>query len=191
MIKLIGTTHFMSKEDIHELLEKNNPDIIAVELCEVRLGLKPLTLEENSLLMKIGKATKDKSEKENIQYGSDMTNAIIYANEKKIKVGLIDRDIIETSNLMEKIPGEELKLFLKEIKELENKNLKKEADEFDSEKEIKKMKDNYPVSYEFLVASRDLVIANKLLRLEKDNPNKKIVALIGKGHLKQVEELIK
>jgi len=55
MIKLIGTTHFMSKEEIYKILNENNPDIIAVELCEARLGLKPLELKEDSLIFKIGK----------------------------------------------------------------------------------------------------------------------------------------
>lgn len=191
MIKLIGTTHFMNKEEIYKILDENKPEIIAVELCERRLGLKPLGLDENSLIMKIGKSTKDKAEKENIQHGSDMTNAILYANENKIQVGLIDRDIVETAKLMEKIPEKELTLFLKEITNLENKNIQAEADNFKAEEEIGKLKNNYPVAYEFLVSSRDLTLANNLLRLEKNNPNKKIVALIGKGHLQKVEELIK
>lgn len=191
MIKLIGTTHLMSKEEIYKILNDNKPDIIAVELCEVRVGLKPLTIDENYLIMKIGKATKQKAEKENVVYGSDMISAVLYANENKIRVGLIDRDLIETSKLMEKIPSNELVSFLKEISELENKNLKKEVDSFDAEKEINELKTKYPISYEFLVASRDLFMANKLLRLEKNNPNKKIIAFVGKGHLKVIDELIK
>ena len=181
----------MSKEDIYKILDKSKPDIIAVELCEVRVGLKKLTLEEDSLLMKIATATQSKAKKENIAYGSDMANAILYANENKIQVGLIDRDLIETSNLLQKIPEKELKLFTKEINELENKNLKEKADNFNPENEIKKTKEDYPIAFEFLVTSRDLIIANKLLRLEKNNPIKNIIVLIGKGHLKQVGELIK
>jgi len=49
MIKLIGTTHIMPKEEIYKLLSDNKPEIIAVEFCEIRYNLMVRPLLYNYL----------------------------------------------------------------------------------------------------------------------------------------------
>jgi pheromone shutdown protein TraB len=57
----------------------------------------------------------------------------------------------------------------------------------DELKTINELKTKYPMSYEILVSSRNLFIENKILRLIKNNPNKKILCFIGKGHKLNLE----
>jgi len=199
MIKLIGTTHLMPKEEIYKLLNDNKPDIIAVELCETRFNLmvRPLldnyldeTPKDESLLGKISNSIKQKAEQENIQYGSDMINACLYAKENNIQLEFVDLDIMKTKELMDIMPKEEQEGFLKELANFEKKTIKEQTENIDEEKVLIELKKRFPIAFEFLVNYRNLVIINNLLKIEKNNPNKNIVCLLGKGHIKIVGEAL-
>ena len=191
----------MSKEEIYKLLDNEKPKIIGVELCETRYklmvtptldGLKIETpKEDDSLLGKISNAIKKKAEKENMQYGSDQINACIYANENNIPLEFVDLDITKTKELMEKIPKEEQEGFMREILEFQNKSIKETMKDIDLEKILKELKTKYPIAFEFLINLRNLFILNKILKLERKYPNKKIVILLGKGHEKIIEDGLK
>ena len=197
MIKIIGTTHLMSKESIEGIIKDESPDIIGVELCELRLNLMVINppieqekKEDNSLIGKISNKIKEKAEKENLAYGSDMITASKYALDNKIQLELLDRDLIEIKNLMEKIPKEELSFFLKELGELENVNLKESTKNINADKILEDLKVKAPISFEILITSRDLFIAVKILKLMCNYPNKRILVFLGKGHLKSINKLI-
>jgi len=122
MIKIIGTTHLIPKEEIEKSIKLFNPDVIGVELCETRFKLMVLPIlentevikndiQDNSLIGKISSKVKEKAENENLQYGSDMISASIYAKENGLSLEFIDRDIIETKEDMEHIPKEEFNYF--------------------------------------------------------------------------------
>ncbi len=197
MIKIIGTTHLMSKESIEGILKDESPDIIGVELCELRLNLMVInppieqeTKEDNTLIGKISNKIKEKAEKENLSYGSDMITASKYALNNKIQLELLDRDLIEIKNLMDKIPKEELSFFLKELGELENVSLKESTKNINEDKILEELKEKAPISFEILITSRDLFIAVKILKLIYNYPNKRILVFLGKGHLKSINKLI-
>lgn len=196
MIKIIGTTHIDSKEKIINEIKEFNPDIIAVELCELRFNLLGVNIEteynkDESILGKISESIKEKTKEQNLNYGSDMITASNYAKENKIKLEFIDRSILDTQYLMSKIPQEELNGFLIELQKFQEADIKKELEKLDEKKLLNELKNKYPVSYEFLVNGRDLFMANKILRLIKNNEKKKILVFVGKGHLNKIEELIK
>jgi len=105
MIKIVGTTHLIPKEEIYNLIEKENPDVIAVELCETRYALMVTPLlnnliderpKDDSLLGKISSKIKEKADKEGLQYGSDQINACLYAKENNLPLEFVDLDITKT-----------------------------------------------------------------------------------------------
>ncbi len=199
MIKIIGTTHLMPREEIYSILEKENPELIAVEFCETRFNLMVLPLinntnvmqeerKDDTLIGKISNSIKEKAEKENIQYGSDQINACRYAEENNIQLEFIDLNIMRTKELMEKLPEEEAKGFMNELLEFEKQELKDFQKEIDEEEVLKKLKVKYPIAYEFLITIRDLHILSSILKLERKYPNKKILVVVGKGHKKFLEK---
>ena len=74
---------------------------------------------------------------------------------------------------------------------MESKDLKEEMKKLNEDEIINELKTKYPVAYEFLISSRDLFIAFKILKLIKDYPNKNIVVFVGKGHERGIMELLK
>ena len=203
--KIIGTDHLMSKEEIYKIIELEKPDVIGVELCNIRLQLMVINpmiekaidkipeekpeeqKEDNSLIGKITSAVKKKAEEQNLNYGSDMINASKYALENKLPLICIDKDINEIRNLMEKIPQNELAGFMQELQEFEQQQL---TNEVDADKVLNQLKTKYPVSYEFLITIRELNIENNILKTIIKYPNKKILIFVGKGHQKKIEENI-
>lgn len=190
----------MSKDEIFQLLEKEQPDIIGVELCETRYNLMVIPTidgvqierkEDDTLIGKISNAIKKKAEEENVQYGSDQINGCIYALEKNIPLEFVDLDIVKTKELMEKIPPEETEGFMKEILEFENKSIKETIKNIEVDKTLRELKSKYPISFEFLVNMRNLFILNKILKMMIKYPNKKIVVLLGKGHEQIIEDGLK
>ncbi|MEM4397812.1 MAG: TraB/GumN family protein, partial [Candidatus Woesearchaeota archaeon] len=86
------------------------------------------------------------------------------------------------------------KVFNKLInnKKKSNQNKKKEIDltKVPSQELIdyilKEVKKEYPSIYKVLIDERDLFMAKKLFILSKKNPDKKILAVVGAGHLKGI-----
>ncbi len=202
MIKIIGTTHLIPKEEIYKLISSNKPDIIAVELCETRFNLMVMPLmtsvvtkeeqqEDKSLIGKISKSIKEKAKEENIQYGSDQINACLYAKENNIQLEFVDLNIIKIKELMDNLPKEEREGFLKELEKFEKKTLKEQAENIDEEKILFELKKRFPVAFEFLINYRNLVIINNLLKLERKYPYKEILCILGRGHVKIVESALK
>ncbi len=191
----------MKKEEIYSIIKKERPDIIGVELCETRFNLMVLPIlkgeeiekpkEDKSLVGKISKVIKAKAEKENVQYSSDQINACIYAKENKIPLEFVDLDIAKTKELMNKIPPKEQEGFLKEVLEFEKKSLKEVTENIDVDKTLRELKERYPIAFEFLINLRNLFILNKILKLERKYPNKKIIIFLGKGHEKIIKDGLK
>ena len=201
-IKIIGTNHLMSKEEIYSIIKKENPNVIGVELCETRFNLMVLPIlnkeekeekpkEDNSLIGKISNVIRDKAKEENVQYGSDQINACIYAKENKIPLEFVDLDITKTKELMDKIPISEQQGFMKELLEFQKKTLKEVTENIDSDKILLELKEKFPIAFEFLINYRNLFILNKILKLERKYPYGKILIFLGKGHEKIIEDGLK
>ncbi len=195
MIKVMGTTHLDPKESIEEIIKKENPDILGVELCESRAiaifneVTKEIieTKKSNSLLQKITDKIKSKSKKEGLDYGSDMKTVLRYASNNKIECLLVDMPILKIQELFSKIPLEEQKGFTKELGEFEKQSMSEELNE---EEVIKNLKSRYPIAFEFLINMRNLYITNQLLKAKNKYPDKKILVFLGKSHVKQIEVML-
>ncbi len=209
-IFLIGTAH-VSKESVNvvrETIEKENPDIVAVELCEQRqeaiVNHRRWKETEITDVVKEGKSylflmqlllanfQRQIGEEVGVKPGSEMIEAMNIARDKNIRVELVDRDIkITLKRAFNSMSlGEKFKLFLglfsgifgrEEINEeliekLKNKDVLSEVmDELSRE---------IPSIKRVLVDERDAYIANKIAGIDA----KKIVAVVGAGHVEGVKE---
>lgn len=190
MITLIGTTHLMSKEYIEDIIKKEKPDVIGVELCQTRFKIFTNQLQQGNekdetLLGKIADETKKKAQEENLDYGSDMKTAMFYALNNQIPLELVDKDIIEIRNEMSKIPLEEQLYLQQELLKFQQEKISREINE---EEVIEKMRKDIPLTYKILVENRNIHIVGKLKELSKKHKNKKIIVFLGKGHIKDVEK---
>lgn len=193
-IKIIGTTHLDT--NVEEIIRKEEPDVIGVEFCQTRVNIfvngqtQQVQEEPTTLLGKISHAIKKKAEEEKVVYGLDMITASKYAIDNKIPLVLLDRPIEEVNNLMQKIPEKEQIGFMKELADFQTKSLKENTKEIDENEVIRNLKLNYPVAYEFLIASREQYIIIQILKAILKYPNKKILIFLGKGHVNSIENQI-
>jgi len=208
-ISIIGTSH-ISPESIKEVtqkIKKLKPDIIALELDKKRylaltskkqrfkisdissLGLKGFlfNLIGAWIEKKLGKYT-------GVPPGSEMKIAINLAKKTKAKIALIDQDIqITIKKLMKSITWKEKFNFIKDLitslfskKKTIKFNLNKVPSQKLINKLLKKVKKSYPSFYKIIVKERNKIIAKNLYNLATLYPKKKILAIIGAGHKKQV-----
>ncbi|ADP78025.1 TraB determinant protein [Methanothermus fervidus DSM 2088] len=212
-IKIIGTAHVSERsvEDVKNTIIEENPEVVAVEL-DYRRYMR-LTRDENqntSILDIIKNGLKTGSlsviiagviltylqnkagEDIGIKPGSDMIAAIKTAEEIGAKVVLIDRDIeITLSRAMNAMSlFEKLKLIFNiflssfKMKDIDIEDLKKK----DVLKKImKEFKRIAPNAYKVIVDERDAYMAYRLLNIDSE----KIVAVVGAGHKKGIEDYLK
>ncbi len=214
-ITLLGTSHIakQSLKEVEETIQTEKPEIIALELDEKRLHAllskkkRKTTLKDikrigfkGYLFSIIGAWVEKKlGEKVGVSPGSEMLKAFKIAREKQLKIALIDQDIEITLKKFSKSLGwkEKWNLLTDIIKGV---LFKSERIEFDltkvpEEKLIKKMieqvKKRYPKIYQVLVEERNIIMARRLAKISKDNPESKILAVIGAGHQEEMINLLK
>ncbi len=215
-IRLIGTSH-ISKESIlkvEQAISQFKPDIVALELDRNRyhalqdreakgrfsfrdiwkIGLKGF------LFALIGSyVTKKLADKIGTEPGADMLAAIHIAKAKELKIALIDQDIqITLRNFSRTFSWKEKGRIFVDIFNaviLRKTDFYFDVRKIPDEKTIvallKKVKARYPNVYRSLIDDRNRYMAKRLASLMKQNPDKKIVAVIGAGHEKEMLELIK
>lgn len=212
---IIGTSHIakQSLEEVKNIIEKEKPDIIALELDKKRMYAlmsrkKPKISIYNIrrvgfkgfLFSLIGAwAEKKLGEIVGTKPGDEMKLAIRLAKKHKIKLALIDQDIeITLRKFSKSLSWKEkwnffvdlFKAFILRKKEIEF-DLSTVPDENIIEKLINKVKKRYPNVYKVLVEERNIIIADNLNKIIEKNKDKKIVAIVGAGHEKDIIELIK
>ena len=182
----------MYKEQVEELIKKEKPDIIGIELCEFREAaildnqeMNPT--KEDGLLGKITSKIKSKAEEEGLDYGSDMKTALRYSIKNNIQRVLVDMPILKIQELFNKIPLKEQQGFARELKEFEKESITKKVNE---EEVLINLKSRYPIAFEFLINMRNLFIANEILKISIKNQDKKIVVILGAAHVSNVNKLI-
>jgi pheromone shutdown-related protein TraB len=125
--------------------------------------------------------------------GSDMVAAIQSARDMGVKIALIDRDIEITLNHVLSVPiKEKIKLLTRSGRDLElvgdllGTNIDGLLREDNIERIMTELQKTLPTLYSALVDERDRYMAYMLLRLQEQNPGKKIVAIFGAGHVRGV-----
>jgi pheromone shutdown-related protein TraB len=213
-LTIIGTSH-VSKQSINEVREfilNEKPEIIAIELDRIRLysllnkkrKLKKADIRKIGLTgiifnfigtyieKKLGKLVDTKP-------GSEMIVAIKLAKQEKIPISLIDQDIrITLKKITKQMTWKEKFRFMRDLfftkqnkKELKKIDLSKVPSEKIIEELTKEFKKRYPTLYRILIIERNHIMAKNLNNLIKTNKDKKILAIIGAGHKKEIEKLLK
>ena len=215
-LTILGTSHIalQSLEEVRKAIEENKPDVITLELDRNRfLGLmsnaprkKPSlkdirTIGFKGLLFSIfGEFAERKlGEQVGVKPGSEMRLAGQLAAIHKIPVVLIDQNITVTLKKFGKALSwkEKWNFFVDVIKAL---IFKKSSIPFDLstvpsasivKKLTKEVKLRYPNVYHVLVDERNDIMAKRLAKLMRDDPNRTILAIMGAGHESDVIKIIK
>lgn len=207
-IRLVGTAHISrsSADLVKEQIADFEPDIVAVELdldrlqalqnpqafdeetlgSAIKAGKAPLLLFQSLLATQQRKMGLETGEKP----GVDLLTAVEEAEENDIELALIDRDIKITLRRVWSKMG-----FFQKIKLLNALLAPEEDDEIDVDAiaedsdlisemmdELRKM---VPAAGEVLIDERDEYLASKI---RNEASKGKVLAVMGAGHLKGVEE---
>lgn len=213
-IRLLGTAHVASASvaAVKEQVELFKPDVIAVELCEsrhsallserrldregllkvIKEGKAPMVLLQSMLASEQRRLGMDEGE----QPGAEMLAAVNVAKEQELDVELVDRDIQTTLRRA----WREMR-FIEKIKIVFS--LASDDDEEDEEEiDLNEMLSNSdlltsmmedlrefsPGAGKVLIDERDQFIASKIQSIGRE---KKVLAVLGAGHLSGVEDIIK
>jgi pheromone shutdown-related protein TraB len=212
-ITLVGTAHISqeSVEEVKKVITQEKPDIVAVELCQRRYDaitkkdqwestpVNKLLKSNNAYLMLaqtfLGSIQRKLGKEYGVEPGSEMIQAMKEAENQKMQVALVDRDISITLKRAWRKMGirEKFRLtweFLKaligfdeeELEELDLESLMKED-------VISAMMEEFgeiaPSVKTVLITERDQYISQKILDESKKG---KVVAVVGAGHLKGIKK---
>lgn len=211
----LGTSHIakQSLREVKKSVEEEKPEVIALELDKKRMyalmskGKRRIGLRsirniglKGFLFSLFGAWAERKLGKlVGVAPGSEMKQAVKIAKRDKIEIALIDQDIeITLRKLSNSITWKEKMNFLADM--LKALFLRKKEIEFDLtkvpnrkiiEKLTNKLKERYPSFYKVLIEDRNSVIAENIKKLMKSSPNKKILVVLGAGHIDDVLKLLK
>ena len=212
---VLGTSHIakQSLDEVKNKIEEEKPDIIAIELDNKRFptlmsnarkkiqlnAIKHIGLKGFIFSLLGAWAEKKLGKLVGVAPGSEMKQAVQIAKKNNIKIALVDQDIeITLKRLSKTLTWKEKWNFVTDI--FKAAFTKGEKIEFDlrtvpEKKIIKKLttqlKERYPNVYKVLIEERNKVIANNLKNIMDSNQDKKILAILGAGHVDEVIELIK
>ncbi len=211
-IFLIGTAHVSrtSAETVKKFIEEEKPDSVCVELCPSRfqsitnpdkwkkMDIIAIIKQKKALLLLVNLILaafqKRLARQLGINPGQEMVQAIQSAKENNIKLILADRDIQVTfTRVWKKLSFfGKLRLFFMLLLSMFNQ-------ENISEEEIEKLKSedmltaalqdlatSFPRLKNTLIDERDQYLAEKI----KNSPGKKIVAVVGAGHVPGIKQEI-
>jgi len=212
---IIGTSHIakQSIKEVQDIIAKQEPDIVALELDKKRLAA--LLSEQKGkvrvrdikhvgfkgwLFSFIGAWVEKKlGDQVGVSPGSDMIAAFKAARKVKARVALIDQDIEVTLKHFSKelTWKEKWRFFVDIVKGLIFRkteigfDLSKVPTQATISKLIKKVRKRYPNIYKVLITERNEVMAANLTNLLVRFPDEKIVAIVGAGHEKDILNLVK
>lgn len=220
-ILLVGTSHIakQSLKEVEFAIEHGKPEIVALELDRKRfyalmnnekrkvrfsdvrrVGIKGFlfSLFGAWAEKKLGKYV-------GMKPGADMLKAIELAKKNNIKIALIDQDIEITLAKISKGFSfrEKWNFFIDVIKGLlfrkselrklgiDDIDLSKVPSKALIKKLTKKFKERYPSLYRVLIEERNQIMASRLKRITEQNPESKIVAVVGAGHEEEIISMIR
>jgi len=203
-LRLLGTAHIAtaSVEAVREQIALYQPDIVAVELCQsryetlvsdrrldkegllkvVKEGKAPMVLLQSMLSAEQRKLGLDEGQ----QPGAELLAAVQIGEDSGCEIALVDRDIqVTLRRAWRRMKFREkwrlLTSLLKdeeEEEELDVNELLGDSDLLSSM--MDELKGFSPGAGEVLIDERDSYISGKLSELD---PNKKVLAVLGAGHL--------
>lgn len=219
-LTIIGTSHIAeeSVKEILKTIKNEKPDIIAVELDKNRLtsltskkkshlsikSIKQIGVSGFLFAAFAGMVQKKLGKVVRIQPGEDMLTAIKEAEKQKAKIALIDQNIAITLKKISRALGFKtyLRMFgdfvrsfifpKREMKRygLNQINLKKVPTKKVINHMMKEFEKRYPKLFYALVAERNIIMSRRLSKLMMENPDKKIIAVVGAGHEDEIHRMI-
>lgn len=219
-LNIIGTSHIakQSIEEIKKAVEEFQPEIIAVELDlqratalmqkqKSKMSFRDIakTGVKGYAFVKIGHYIQQKLGKVvGVAPGSEMKAALEIANTKKLQIALIDQPINTTlKNFSKELTWREKGRFAADIIKglifpkkqmkhygLEEFDLSKVPEQQVIMKIVGQMKKQYPSIYKTIIADRDKYMVKQLIKIMREHPEKKILAVIGAGHKEGMEKLL-
>jgi len=209
---IVGTAHIsrQSADLVKEVIEKEKPDTVCVELDEKRLkALSEKNRWENldlrqiiknkqlsTLMVNLVLASYQKKlgEKLGVMPGTELLEAVQTANENNIPVELCDREVRITlrrawhsMNLWQKskfLSGGLAGIFEKQ--ELTEEKLAELRDKDVLSEMMDEIGKAMPVLKRIIIDERDQFIAQKM----KDSPGRKIVSVVGAGHVEGIVKFL-
>ena len=210
-LRLLGTAHVAkaSVEAVKFHIEEFKPDVVAVELCKSRFdslvsdrrldkegllkvikeGKAPLVLIQSMLATEQRKLGLDEGE----QPGAELLAAVEGAKAKELEVELIDRDIqVTLRRAWKKMKlREKFRILYSLLGDDEEEN--PELEELLSNQDLlssmmEELREFSPGAGVVLIDERDSYLAEKILSIDSD---KKVLAVVGAGHLQGLETNLK
>ena len=214
-IILVGTAHIseQSVNDVKDAIENEKPDIVGVELDINRMRqLKQGNRWNNTNISKVisngqtylflltlllSNMQRSLGSKIGAKPGMEMIEAVKIAEEKKLPIILLDRDVnvtlkraMQKMSIREKFSllaslvsgffsnSEETKITKERIEKLKEKDMMNEL--------MQQLGKEMPSVKSVLVDERDLYIANSITK----SPGKKMLAVVGAGHVEGIKKLL-
>lgn len=198
MIHVYGTSHVShdSIDLIEEKIEEHDADTVAIELDFMRLNALLDEGEERSggpLFIRMIKKFQDYiGSKTGVMPGEEMLYAYETAMAEGREVALIDREIAETIRRLKKVRRVEkakavTHLLLGFLVPGSFDPSKIPEEEFIDEL-LQKFSFKFPELYDVLVEQRNRHMAEALIKIQQDDPEKEIVAFVGAAHKKGIEQ---
>jgi len=213
-LRLIGTSHISleSKDKIKAEFLDFKPDIICIELDKNRYyalsnpdvkrgkpSIKQLGMT-GYLFAVIGRVLQKKlGNLTGMNPGDEMLMGATLARQNKLKLELIDQDAALTMrNMSKKVKfSEKMKIVLDVFISPFSKKMRLKIDinKIPEDEVIIRiltlMKDRYPGFYRVLIDDRNSFMAKKIYLLMKDNPDKRVMAIVGAGHIDGMRKKLK
>jgi pheromone shutdown-related protein TraB len=209
-IILVGTAHVSkeSAQQVSRVIQEQRPDTVCVELCQSRYQsilqkerwqetdvIKIIKEKKSFLLLSnllLASFQKKIAAKFNIKPGEEMIKAIEAANMVDAEIHLADRDIRTTLSRTWRAMGLwskikllfQLTLSLGEVDEIKEEDIEKMKQEDVLESLLAEVGKSLPVLKVILIDERDQYLADKI----RTAPGKKIVAVVGAGHIQGIKK---
>ena len=209
-IVLVGTAHVSneSAQLVASVIEEKRPETVCVELCDSRY--QSIRQKDNWHEMDIVKVIKEKkaflllsnlllasfqkriAEKLDVTPGEEMIRAIETGEAVGAEIYMADRDIRTTLSRTWRIMGlwDKLKILFQfilsvgKVDDISEKDIEKMKQEDMLETLLADIGKSLPVIKDILIDERDQYLAHKI----KTAPGKKIVAVVGAGHIPGIKK---
>jgi pheromone shutdown-related protein TraB len=210
-IILVGTAHVSDKSviEVNEVIDREKPDIVAVELCKGRYNalkgkeeIKEINIKDllsgnkfYYFLMHwlLAYVQKKFGKEHGVKPGAEMLSAIEKAEKTNAHIALIDRDIqITLARFWNKMSFfEKLKLFGSLISGMfsgtEDIDMDKITDEDVVSQLVSELRKIAPTAASVLLDERNAIMAKNLLDLSREG---KVVAVVGAGHREGIQKYL-
>lgn len=215
-LTLLGTAHVSraSADAVAEMLESNEFDTVAIELCQARYDsmVNPDSLAEMDLFeviknkkasmvaasLALGAYQQRLAEQFEVQPGQEMRVAMDICQKKNLSLALIDRNIgITLKRLYRNIPWWRKLYVVSGLIASVVTNEKVTEDEIEKlksgdmlESTFAQFSDSAQDLFKPLISERDRYMAARLIQVTQEQGTKKVLAVVGAGHLAGLKQTL-